>query len=142
MNLLTFAQEHSASLLIGGGIATVLTGSFLSCKATMKLSPALEEYKETMDQIKNLEKEDENYKEGGHDRKVEGTKSLFTHNSEAVAMGTHSLTILNKKGIRAEVTERYNNCKIEGFYATTGHYVLNCPDNALHFISPTDGSET
>ena len=74
--------------------------------------------------------------------KVEGTKSLFTHNSEAVAIGAHSLTILNKKGVRAEITEKYNNCKIEGFYGTTGHYVLNCPDNALHFISPTDGSET
>ncbi|MBO7412694.1 MAG: hypothetical protein J6U20_03395 [Fibrobacter sp.] len=74
--------------------------------------------------------------------KAEGTKKLFTHNSEAVAMGAHSLTILNKKGVRAEITERYNNCKIEGFYGTTGHYVLNCPDNALHFITPTDGSET
>jgi hypothetical protein len=59
-----------------------------------------------------------------------------------VAIGAHSLTILNKKGVRAEITEKYNNCKIEGFYGSTGHYVLNCPDNALHFISPTDGSET
>lgn len=74
--------------------------------------------------------------------KVEGTKSLFTHNSEAVALGAHSLTILNKKGVRAEIKEKYNNCKIEGFYGTTGHYILNCPDNALHFISPSDGSET
>jgi len=74
--------------------------------------------------------------------KVEGTKSLFIHNSEAVVLGEHTLTILNKKGVRAEVTQRYHNCKIEGFYTATGHYVLNCPDNALHFISPTDGSET
>ena len=73
--------------------------------------------------------------------KTEAIKSLYTHNSETVAIGAHTLTILNKKGIRAEVTDRYNNCKIEGFYGATGHYVLNCPDNALHFISPTDGSE-
>ena len=74
--------------------------------------------------------------------KVEAIKSLYSHNSETVAISAHTLTILNKKGIRAEITDRYNNCKIEGFYGATGHYVLNCPDNALHFISPTDGSET
>lgn len=73
--------------------------------------------------------------------KVESTKSLFVHNNETVVLGEHTLTILNRKGVRAEITQRYRNCKIEGYYAATGHYVLNCPDNALHFISPNDGNE-
>lgn len=74
---------------------------------------------------------------------VEATTNVFSHNNDAIALSGHTLTLLNKKGITAEIKERYNDCKIEGFYAATGHYVLNCPnDNALHFISPVDGSET
>lgn len=73
---------------------------------------------------------------------IEKTTSLITHNHEALALSENGLFILVKKGIRAEVREKYQNCKAEGFFANTGHYILSCPDNALHFISSNDASET
>ncbi len=73
---------------------------------------------------------------------VEATTNLFTRGDNALAQSTHTLTLLNQKGIKAKVNEKYSGCEIEDFYATTGHYVLNCPDNALHFISDEDASES
>lgn len=73
---------------------------------------------------------------------IAATTSVFSHNNEAIALSPHELTILNKKGVTSTINDRYNDCKIEGFYGGTGHYVLNCPDNSLHFISPIDGANT
>lgn len=73
---------------------------------------------------------------------VEATTSVFSRTNEAIALSGHTLTLLNRKGIKATVNERYNTCKIEGYYGVTSQYILNCPDNALHFISSVDGTET
>lgn len=73
---------------------------------------------------------------------VEATTSLFAKGEYALVQGVRTLTLLNQKGIKAVVKEKYNGCEIENFYATTGHYILNCPDNALHFISEEDANES
>lgn len=53
-----------------------------------------------------------------------------------------SIILINKKGIKAQINERYMDCSIEGYYRTTNHFVLNCPDNSLHFLSAEDASES
>lgn len=73
---------------------------------------------------------------------IEATTSVFSRSNDGIALSGHTLTLFNRKGIKAVINERYNNCKIEGFYGVTSHYILNCPDNALHFISSVDGAET
>lgn len=73
---------------------------------------------------------------------VEATTSVFSRKNEAIALSGHTLTLLNRKGIKAVVNERYNSCKIEGYYGVTEQYILNCTDNALHFVSSADGTET
>lgn len=57
-------------------------------------------------------------------------------------LGETTLTILNKKEILAQVREKYSNCHIEGFYHSTNQFILNCPDNGLHFINAEDGAES
>ncbi|MCQ2054070.1 MAG: hypothetical protein MJY82_02110 [Fibrobacter sp.] len=73
---------------------------------------------------------------------IAATTSLFIKGDNALVQSPHTLTLLNKKGIKVQIDEKYANCNIETFYATTGHYILNCPDNSLHFVSDEDGEET
>lgn len=73
---------------------------------------------------------------------VAATTSLYTRGENAVAQSAHTLTLLNRKAVKFQVSEKYSGCTIETFYPTTGHYVLNCPDNSLHFISADDANET
>lgn len=72
---------------------------------------------------------------------VQATTSIFTKGDNALVQSAHTLTLLNKKGIKSQVNEKYGNCKVESFYAVTGNYILNCPDNTLHFISSEDANE-
>ncbi len=72
---------------------------------------------------------------------VEATTSIFTRGDNALVQSPHTLTLLNKKGIKSQINEKFSNCKIETFYAVTGNYILNCPDNTLHFISDEDANE-
>lgn len=51
------------------------------------------------------------------------------------------LTLIDKKGIRHTTEDKYKNCTIEGYFIPTRNYVLNCPDNSLHFISSESGEE-
>ena len=73
---------------------------------------------------------------------IAATTEFFARGDNAIAQSDHTLTILDKKGIVAQVNETYNGCHIEGYYSTTNHYILNCTDNALHFVSSVDGTET
>lgn len=73
---------------------------------------------------------------------IPATTEFYARGDNAIAQNGHTLTILDKKGIVAQVNETYNGCHIEGYYSTTGHYILNCTDNALHFVSNIDGTET
>ena len=73
---------------------------------------------------------------------VAATTSLFTRGDNVLAQSQHALTLLNKKTVKFTVSEKYSGCSIEGFYPVTGHYILNCPDNSLHFVSAEDANET
>ena len=66
---------------------------------------------------------------------------FLVHEDKAIAQGNNQLTILNSKGIKVQVSEKYSGCTPEGFFTPTAEFVLNCTDNALHFISPEDGSD-
>lgn len=67
----------------------------------------------------------------------------FAENGEeAIAITESSLHIFNKKNVSVDVPEKYNQCQIVGFFKGTNEYILNCGDNALHFLSSEDGSET
>ena len=73
---------------------------------------------------------------------IAATTEFYARGDNAIAQSGHTLTIIDKKGIVVQVKETYNGCHIEGYYSTTGHYILNCNDNALHFVSSIDGTET
>ena len=77
------------------------------------------------------------------DRKynLAGINQFLVHEDKAIAQGNNQLTLLNSKGIKAQISEKYSGCVPEGFYGPTAEFVLNCTDNALHFISPEDGSD-
>lgn len=62
-------------------------------------------------------------------------------NDHALIQGDRQLTIISKNGIQAVIVEKYTGCTVEGFFKPTSEYILNCPDNALHFISSENGSE-
>ena len=66
---------------------------------------------------------------------------FFVYEDKAIAQGSNQLTLLNNKGIKVQIPEKYNGCIPEGFYAPTAEFVLNCTDNALHFISSEDGTD-
>ena len=73
---------------------------------------------------------------------IPATTEFYARGDNAIAQNGHTLTLLDKKGIVAQINETYSGCHIEGYYSTTGHYILNCTDNALHFVSHVDGTET
>ncbi len=59
--------------------------------------------------------------------------------NKAVVQTEKQLFILNNKRIVAQVEDKYSGCVPEGFFAPTNEFILNCTDNALHFISSEDG---
>lgn len=72
---------------------------------------------------------------------LEGTTSLFAHEDDVIIQSDKVLSLLNKKGVHTQINEKFNGCQIDGFFNPTRHFMLNCPDNAIHFLSPEDGSE-
>lgn len=56
--------------------------------------------------------------------------------------GDYAIALVNKKGDLEQTSDKYNECQLEMFYAPTGHFVMNCPDNALHFLSDENLSES
>lgn len=66
---------------------------------------------------------------------------FFENGDDAIAINENALYILNKKAIKVQIPEKYNRCQVAGFYKASKDYILNCPDNALHFVSSDDGSE-
>lgn len=71
---------------------------------------------------------------------AKATDYLFLDNHAIIQTNTQ-LYIINKKGIVANIAEKYSNCTIEGFYKPTNDFILNCADNALHFVSSETGNE-
>lgn len=73
---------------------------------------------------------------------IKNSRAVLSGEESALVLGTKTLTLISRKTILSQVNDKYRNCSIEGFYNPTGDFILNCPDNALHFISEIDGSET
>lgn len=64
-------QKHSPEILLAGGIIGIGVGTFMMCKATLKLNDILDEAKETMETINEFE-EGGRYssEDAAHDRKI------------------------------------------------------------------------
>lgn len=62
-------------------------------------------------------------------------------NTAAAAMTQNGLSLVGGDGVRLSLENRYRGCKIVGTYSPTESLVLNCEDNALHFIRMDTGSE-
>lgn len=65
---------------------------------------------------------------------------FFIEDNKAIVLGAKQLHILSNKKIVAQIDDKYSGCTPEGFFAPTNDFVLNCTDNALHFVSSLDGS--
>lgn len=70
--------------------------------------------------------------------KVQG---IFPRENQVLVQEEHQLTLINKKGATIQVPEKYSGCHIKGYSEATNEYILNCTDNALHFISAEDATE-
>ena len=66
---------------------------------------------------------------------------LYAQGDKIAVQTERDLILLNSKGIQAQIADKYSGCVPEGFYPLTSEFILNCTDNALHFISSEDGSE-
>lgn len=71
---------------------------------------------------------------------ITGITHFWSEGNRALIQTERQLSILNNKRIVAQIEDKYNGCFPEGFFAPTNEFVLNCTDNALHFISADDGS--
>ena len=69
-------------------------------------------------------------------------KDIFVGENKVLVQGDYAIALINKKGEQEQVSDKYNECLLETYYAPTGHFVLNCPDNALHFLSDENLSES
>lgn len=143
MSLLEFIADNKATLLIGGGIGTMITGGIFACRATFKLSPILEDHMDVINNIADLEETNKEYKEGGHDRKVcyfktikkitklyfipftitvmgtvmvlSGTKMITDDNAKLSAAVTTTMSAFNE--YRGRVSEKYGKEQDEAFLA-------------------------
>lgn len=68
------------------------------------------------------------------------TDSRF-QDDHAVIQTSRTLYLINKKGLQSSIAEKYVGCTIDNFFKPTNEYILNCPDNALHFVSAETGTE-
>lgn len=73
---------------------------------------------------------------------IRNAKEILSSQECTLIQGIRTLTIINPKGTLHQIDDKYRDCHIDGFYASTGHFILNCPDNALHLISESTGDET
>ena len=72
---------------------------------------------------------------------IAGVTGVYSHGDNTIAMSANVLTTINSKGIVNQIEDRFNGCNIEGASSITNEFILNCTDNALHFISMEDGND-
>lgn len=77
-----------------------------------------------------------------HAYPIKSALEILSSEENTLVQGVRSLFILNKKGILHQINDKYKDCHIEDFFSISGNFILNCPDNALHFISETSGNES
>lgn len=67
---------------------------------------------------------------------------FFEQEGRVIIQGEQSLSLISQNGTKITIPEKYNGCSIEGYFAPSRSYVLNCPDNSLHLITAETGVET
>ena len=142
-----FKNEATYLLLQNGNIKKVLADTIIDIRTGIPARSDILKIDDFGIWYQNADKDSLLYKP--HNTKypskkypVVATKEFFSKGDYAAAQNGHTLSLLNKKGIIAQVKETFNGCHVEDFFEPTGHYVLNCTDNALHFVSSADGSES
>ena len=61
--------------------------------------------------------------------------------NQALVLSGNTLFLYSNDGIRFSIKDRYQNCSIIGLYEPLNRFLLNCPDNAIHFIQTETGIE-
>ena len=142
-----FRNEATYLLLQSGAIKKVLADTIIDVRTGIPARSDILKIDDSGIWYQTLDRDSLHYRP--HNTKfpakrypISATKEFFSKGDYAAAQNGHTLSLLNKKGIIAQVNETFNGCHVEGFFEPTGHYVLNCTDNALHFVSSIDGSET
>lgn len=73
---------------------------------------------------------------------ITGVESLFEYENQIIIQSRQGLVLIDKRGGQTTIPEKYDNCSIEGFFSQGREFVMNCPDNSIHFISAENGSES
>jgi len=69
--------------------------------------------------------------------------SQFTvSKNNAIALSNKGFTIIDRKGTILRGNEDYTSCQLQNELFVNDLFILNCPDNALHFISATSATES
>lgn len=72
---------------------------------------------------------------------ISKASSYSFQDGHAMIQSGNQLSIINKAEVQTNIAEKYNGCIVESFFKPTNEYILNCPDNALHFLSVENGTE-
>lgn len=72
---------------------------------------------------------------------LKNPKAIAIGGDRALVQGDYAIILVNKKGEQIQASDKYNECLLEMHFAPTGHFIMNCPDNALHFLSDDNLSE-
>ena len=63
-------------------------------------------------------------------------------NNEAFVMTDRAIYILDRKGTIVKGNNDFNSCQVQKEAFVDNYFIINCPDNALHFISTTSATES
>lgn len=61
--------------------------------------------------------------------------------TNAMVMTEKSFAYTGNEGVRFAVENRYRGCSTAGIYPPLNELILNCPDNAMHFLNAETGEE-
>ena len=72
---------------------------------------------------------------------IKNITQMFVQGEKVAVQTEREFFLLNGDGISTTIADKYSGCTPESFYPLTNEFILNCTDNALHFVSSEDGSE-
>lgn len=73
---------------------------------------------------------------------LKNPKDIILSNNKALIQGDFALVLVEKNGEQKQTSDKYDGCLLETYHASTGHFIVNCADNALHFLSEENLSES
>ena len=63
-------------------------------------------------------------------------------NGNALAMTDRDIYIINRKGSLVRGDNEFSSCRLQNETFKNDNFIMNCSDNALHFISPATATES